>query len=50
MFENRSTIEFRCPTVILDTIIWQNNVNVFMNILLYSKIIDFDDDIVKSRK
>lgn len=48
-FSTRNTIEFRCPNGSLNPIIWQNNVNLFVNILLYSKSPKFDDDIVSKR-
>lgn len=44
-----NTIEFRCPNGSLDPIIWQNNVNLFVNMLLYSKSRLFDNDIVEKR-
>ena len=48
--KNRNTIEFRCPNGTLNPIIWQNNVNFFVNLLLYSKSSRYNDDIVESRK
>lgn len=52
-FNNRSdknTIEFRCPNGTLDPIIWQNNVNLFVNMLLYSKSPRFNDDVIQNRR
>lgn len=45
-----NTIEFRCPNGTLNPIIWQNNVNLFVNILQYSSSSSFDDDILQRRK
>ncbi len=45
-----NTIEFRCPNGTLDPIIWQNNVNLFVNLLQYSSSSSFNDDIVQERK
>lgn len=48
--ESRNTIEFRCPNGTLNPIIWQNNINLFVMLLLYSKnLINFDDDIIQKR-
>lgn len=44
-----NTIEFRCPNGTLDPIIWQNNVNLFVKILLYSSSDDFNHDIIDKR-
>ena len=44
-----NTIEFRCPNGSLNPIIWQNNVNFFVKMLLYCKSISFDDDIIENR-
>ena len=49
MFLNNNTIEFRCPNGSLDPAIWQNNVNLFVMMLLYCRCLDFDDDIVQKR-
>ena len=45
-----NTIEFRCPNGTLDPVIWQNNVNLFINILLYSKSSRYNDDIIQKRR
>lgn len=46
------TFEFRCPNATLDPVIWQNNVNLFIKMLLYSKSPNFNSSIIdeKSRK
>lgn len=46
---NGNTIEFRCPNGSLNPIIWQNNVNLFVHLLQYSKSTGFDDDMVTKR-
>jgi hypothetical protein len=48
--EFKNTIEFRCPNGTLNSVIWQNNVNLLINILLYSKSINYDDDLINQRK
>lgn len=48
-FDNRNTIEFRCPNGTLDPVIWQNNVNFFTKFLEYAKSKNFDEDMVNSR-
>ncbi len=48
--EDGNTIEFRCPNGTLNPIIWQNNVNTFVNLLLYSTSSRYNDDIVESRR
>ena len=46
----KNTIEFRCPNGTIDPIIWQNNVNLFVNMLLYSKNSRYNDDIIQNRQ
>lgn len=46
---SKNTIEFRCPNGTFDEVIWQNNINLFINLLLYSKNKNFDLDKVKYR-
>ena len=36
-FESYNTIEFRCPNASLNPVIWQNNLNLFVNLILKSK-------------
>lgn len=48
-FKKGNTIEFRCPNGTLNPVIWQNNVNLLVNILLYSKNKDYDMDIITKR-
>lgn len=45
----KNTIEFRCPNGTLDPAIWQNNVNLFIHLLNYSKSNEFNDDIIEKR-
>lgn len=44
-----NTIEFRSPNGTLNPIIWQNNVNLLLHILTYSKNSNFDDDTIRNR-
>ena len=44
------TIEFRCPNGTLNEVIWQNNLNLFVHLLLYAKSNDFDEYRVEKRK
>jgi len=43
------TIEFRCPNGTFNPVIWQNNVNLFVNILKYASSSDFDDEFISKR-
>lgn len=43
------TIEFRCPNGTLNPIIWQNNTNLFVKLLEYSKNPNFDNNKVQIR-
>jgi len=45
-----NTIEFRCPNGTLNPIIWQNNVNFFVHLLLYCKSDKFNYDIIEERR
>lgn len=49
-FKTKNTIEFRCPNGTLESTIWQNNVNLFVNLLNYSKSSRYNDDIVSERR
>lgn len=49
LFEEENTIEFRTPNGTLEPIIWQNNLNLFSHLLMYSKDNNFDRDIIKKR-
>lgn len=46
----KNTIEFRCPNGTLNPIIWQNNVNLFVNLLIYCRSPKYNDDIIEERK
>lgn len=48
-FAIKNTIEFRCPNGSLNEIIWQNNVNFFIKLLLYCKSNRFDSDKIDRR-
>lgn len=47
--ELNNTIEFRCPNGTLNPIIWQNNVNLLVNILLCSTNNNFNKYVVDAR-
>ena len=49
-FVKDNTIEFRCPNGTLEAPIWQNNVNLFVRLLKYSKSSCFDDDTISKRQ
>ena len=49
-FSRDNTIEFRCPNGTLEPVIWQNNVNLLVNILKYSKSNKYDDDTIDKRR
>lgn len=44
-----NTIEYRCPNGTLDPVIWQNNVNFFISLLLYVSSSRYDGDIIQRR-
>lgn len=48
-FEDGNTIEFRCPNGSLNPVVWQNNVNLFISLLKYSKSKNFDFDTIEKR-
>ena len=48
-FYKKNTIEFRCPNGSLDAVIWQNNVNLFVKLLRYSKSSSYHHDIIQKR-
>ena len=50
LFAINNTIEFRCPNGTLNPVIWQNNLNLFINLLEYSKNQKFNKDILDKRK
>lgn len=43
------TVEYRSPNGTFDYVIWQNNINFIVNLLLYCKSDNFDDDILNKR-
>jgi hypothetical protein len=49
-YGDKNTIEFRCPNGTLNPVIWQNNVNLFVNLLLASRDSSFDENTVLRRK
>lgn len=46
----RNTIEFRCPNGTLEPVIWQNNVNLFVHLLEYSKSSNYDHELIQKRR
>lgn len=48
-YDTLKTIEFRCPNATFNPAIWQNNVNLFMKMLLYSNSTRFDGKIIKEK-
>lgn len=48
-YKEYNTIEFRHPNGTLEPVIWQNNVNLLVNLLEYAKSNDYDDDKVSKR-
>ena len=44
------TVEFRVPNGTFDEIIWQNNINLFIKMMLYCKSDKYDEDIICKRK
>lgn len=48
-FIESNTIEFRCPNGSLDPVIWQNNVNLFVRMLLYSNNTAYNEDVIEQR-
>ncbi len=49
-FQIRNTIEFRCPNGSINPIIWQNNVNLFVNMLTNGVGALYQEDIIKERE
>lgn len=47
---NKNTIEFRCPNGTLNPIIWQNNVNLLVKLLEYTKSPKFNHDMIDKRQ
>ena len=45
----KNTIECRVPNGSLDPIIWQNNINLLISLIEYSKSKDFNNDIINNR-
>jgi hypothetical protein len=49
-YGDKNTIEFRCPNGTINPVIWQNNVNFFVKLLLAVKSSSFNEDTVMRRK
>ena len=48
--QNGCRVEFRNFLGTLDSVIWQNNINFIIKLMLYCKSDDFNEDILNSRK
>lgn len=46
---NKNTIEFRSPNGTFDPVIWQNNVNLLVHLLMYAKSDKFDEELINER-
>lgn len=44
-----NTIEFRCPNGSINHIIWQNNINLLVKLLMYSKSPNYDLELINRR-
>ena len=44
------TLEFRCPNASLNPVIWQNNVNLFVKMMLYSKSNSFNNSLLDEKR
>ncbi|MEG2322046.1 MAG: amidoligase family protein [Bacilli bacterium] len=44
--KDKNTIEIRCPNGTIEPIIWQNNINFFIKLLMYANNPNFDNDII----
>lgn len=45
----KNTIEIRCPNGSLNEVIWQNNINFFIKLMLYATSDNFDSDFIKQK-
>ena len=50
VFNKYCSVEYRVPNGTLDPIIWQNNINFFVKLLLYCKNPNFNEDILNRRR
>lgn len=48
-YDTFKTIEFRCPNGTLNPVIWQNNINLFVKMLLYSSSLVYDEEKIKEK-
>ena len=49
-YKKHNTIEFRAANGTIDPVIWQNNLNMLMNVLMYSKSSKYNLDIIENRR
>jgi len=45
-----ATVEIKCPNGTLDEIVWQNNINFIIKLMLYCKSDNFNEDILNQRR
>lgn len=50
VFNKYCSVEYRVPNGTFDPIIWQNNINFFIKLLLYCKSSRFNDDVISQRR
>lgn len=48
-YHTLKTLEFRCPNASLNPVIWQNNVNLFVKMMLYANSDRFNRDFLNSK-
>ena len=48
-YDTFKTIEFRCPNGTLNPVVWQNNINLFVKMLLYSSSLMYDERKIKEK-
>lgn len=49
MEKEMNTIEFRCPNGTFDPVVWQNNVNFLIKLMLYCKSDGFNEGLITSK-
>jgi len=49
-YDTFRTLEFRCPNATLNPVIWQNNVNLFVKMMNYSKRNDFNNSLLDEKR
>ena len=49
-YDTIRTIEFRCPNATLNPVVWQNNVNLFLKMMLYSNSNKFNYQTINEKR